>query len=75
MQRGEQGAIREDVRRAGCREESRVRLGFEDKSFSFNQLKTKKILFFFKSAYVATISYPRGKIHPNSLNIFLTLIF
>ena len=51
-----------------------MRLGFEDKSFSFNQLKTKKF-FFFKSAYVATISYARGKIHPNSLNIFLTLIF
>ena len=52
-----------------------MQLGFEDtKSFSFNQLKTKK-LFFFKSAYVAAISYPRGKIHPNSLNIFLTLIF
>ena len=46
VQRGEQGAIREDVRRAGCREESRVRLGFEDKSFSFNQLKTKKFFFF-----------------------------
>ena len=42
------------MRRAGCREESRVRLGFEDKSFSFNQLKTKKF-FFLKSAYVATI--------------------
>ena len=65
------------MRRAGCIEESRVRLGFEDtKSFSFNQLKTKKFfLFFFKSAYVAAISYPHGKIHPNSLNIFLTLIF
>ena len=53
----------------------KTRLGFEDtKSFSFNQLKTKKF-FFFKSAYVAAISYPHGKIHPNSLNIFLTLIF
>ena len=53
--------VREDVRRAGCREESRVRLGFEDtKSFSFNQLKTKKF-FFFKSAYVAAISYHMAK--------------
>ena len=35
------------MRRAGCKEESRVRLGFEDtKSFSFNQLKTKKFFFF-----------------------------
>ena len=52
----------------------KMRLGFEDtKSFSFNQLKT--IFFFFKSAYVAAISYPHGKIYPNSLNIFLTLIF
>ena len=50
----------------------KMMLGFEDtKSFSFNQFKT----IFFKSAYVAAISYPHGKIHPNSLNIFLTLIF
>ena len=54
----------------------KMRLGFEDtKSFSFNQLKTKKFFFFFKSMYVAAISFPHGKIHPNSLNIFLTLIF